>query len=145
MENPLAEPPTIIVHHLDHARAALAAAEETATGVRLLSAPGAAAFGGASWFADMIRLARQEHPGAEAEAVLDCGAEPGLALAAIREGVEAIRIRATAETRGRIAAIAAAAGCRLIGSAAAPVLDLLDSPDPETESKTWLNARKGRD
>lgn len=140
----MAEPPTIIVHNYRHAEGALAAAKAAGTAVRLLSAPGAAAYGGAAWFKEMIAAARAQHPGVEAEAVLDCGAEPGLALAAIRAGVEAIRIKAPAPVRARIRAIASAAGCRLVPVRRVRILDLLDAWNPEREARIWLQANMRR-
>jgi hypothetical protein len=143
-EDALAGPPTIIVHNFHHALGALAAAEAAGTAVCLLSAPGAAAHGGAAWFKEVVDAARDHHPDAEAEAVLDCGGEPGLALGAIRAGIEAIRIKAPAPVRARIAAIASAAGCRLVTNARARTLDLLDTRDPQREVAAWLGAARRR-
>ena len=140
----MAVPPTIIVHNLDHALGALAAAAEVQVAIRLLSAPGAAAHGGATWFREMIVLAREAHPGAEAEMVLDCGSEPGLALGAIRSGIEVIRIKAPAKVRERIAAIAAASGSRLVANDRARALDLLDTREPQAEVGTWLRRHRAR-
>ena len=143
-EDALAGPPTIIVHNLHHALGALAAAEAAGTAVRLLSAPGAAAHGGAAWFREVVAAARAQHPDAEAEAVLDCGGEPGLALGAIRADIEAIRIKAPAPVHARIAAIATAAGCRLVTNARIRALDLLDARDPQREVDAWLRAARRR-
>ncbi|ONG56671.1 hypothetical protein BKE38_05450 [Pseudoroseomonas deserti] len=54
--------------------------------VTLVSPPGAAAWLGAPLFLATIAAARQQVPGIEVFAVLDCGAAPGLALAALTEG-----------------------------------------------------------
>lgn len=134
--------PTFIVHDLGHARAALAAGARAGTKVRLLSAPGAAGFAGAAWFAEMVAAARAAQPEAASEAVLDCGREAGLALAAIRAGNEAIRLTAPAKVRARIAAIAAARGCGLMTGRRGPALDLLDAPDPERAAILWLAKRR---
>ncbi|MDX1484051.1 MAG: hypothetical protein R3229_06185 [Alphaproteobacteria bacterium] len=140
----MADPPTIIIHNLDHAKGALAAAAEAGVGVRLASAPGAAALGGAAWFVEVIAAARRAHPEAESEAVLDCGAEPGLALAAIRAGAEAIRLKARADVRRRVAAIAAAAGSRLVAAERGRSLDLLDHGDAQETVAAWLRRRNAR-
>jgi hypothetical protein len=140
----VAGPPTIIVHNLDHAVGALAAAAEAGTAVRLMSAPGAAAYGGAAWFGELTAQARDAHPEAEAEMVLDCGHEPGLALGAIRTGIEAIRITAPAKVREKIAAIATASGSRLVANDRARALDLLDARDPQREVSIWLARRRAR-
>ena len=138
----MAGPPTIIVHNIDHALGALAAAAEAGTAIRLMSAPGAAAHGGAAWFGELIAHAREAHPQAEAEMVLDCGHEPGLALGAIRTGIEAIRVKAPAKVREKIAAIATASGSRLVANDRARALDLLDARDPQREVSIWLHRRR---
>lgn len=139
----MAAPPTIIVHDLAQTRAALAAAEAAGMPVRLQSAPGAAAFAGAAWFAELAALARAAHPRAETEMVLDCGREPGLALAAIREGIEAIRLIARRDVREKVAAIAAGRGCRLIETRRGRALDLLDVANPERAVAGFLRERRG--
>ncbi|MDH3242304.1 MAG: hypothetical protein OEO83_16745 [Alphaproteobacteria bacterium] len=135
--------PTFIVHDLVHTRAALSAAVRSGVKVRLLSAPGAAGFAGAGWFVAMVAAARAAEPGAASEAVLDCGREAGLALAAIRAGNEAIRLAAPTRVRARIQAIAAASGCRLLSGRRGPALDLLDATDPERAAALWLARRRG--
>lgn len=140
----MAAPPTIIIHDLAQARAALGAAAAAGVPVVLQSAPGAAGFAGAGWFKALARDAHDVHPGAAADLVLDCGRAPGLALAAIREGVRAVRLTAPPRVREKIAAIAAARGCRLVTGRRGRVLDLLDVPDPEKAVAEWLATGRGR-
>jgi len=59
--------------------------------VTLLSVPYAAASVGPGWFEAIVRLAADQFPTVCYEAVLDCGAAPGDALAALRHGVNNIR------------------------------------------------------
>lgn len=121
------EPPAFIVHDLAQARAVLAAAEGLA--VRIESAPGAAAQGGAAWFKALAAAAAAAHPGAAATWVLDCGAEAGAALGAIREGVPALRTRAPRRALARIRDIAAQAGVQVF-TGRARGLDLGTTDDP---------------
>ena len=79
LEDALAGPPTIIIHNLGHALGALAAAEAAGTAVRLLSAPGAAAHGGAAWLNEVVAAARARHPRAEPDPLLDSESAPTLA------------------------------------------------------------------
>ena len=127
----------IIVHHLEHAVAALGAAKALGVPVTLRSAPGAAAYLGAAVFRDMIAAALSEVPGVEARAVLDCGDAPGHALNALRQGVPAVRLEAPAEVRARVGDIARQLGAAL-DEDAAPALDLLDADDPGAASREWL-------
>ena len=91
----------IIVHHLDHARAALAAAAECGRPVILLSAAGAAGYAGAPWFLRVVALATDEHPEAQWDAVLDCADRPGHVLAALRQGAIAVRFTGSKATARR--------------------------------------------
>lgn len=131
----------IIVHSLAEAKAAVTVAVDLGLPVILRSAPGAAAYLGAQVFRDMIAEAAGPDCSIAVTAVFDCGGEAGLALGALRHGLKVIRIDAPAETRERIADIAAQTGARLDGAngeTGMPVLDLLDCGDPEARVRTWL-------
>lgn len=130
--------PTIIVHTVEHARAALAAARDTGVAVVLESAPGAAAFLGAGVFREMIAAARKAVPEAESRAVLDCADAPGLALNALRLGLGAVRLDVPGEVLDKVADIAAQRGATLVTGSRGPALDLLDTGDPETACRDWL-------
>ena len=105
-------PAAIVIHGLAHAAAALAAAAELGVKVTLLSAPGAAGYVGPGWFRAVIEQARAVYPDADVTAVLDCGDMPGHALAALRDGVAAIRF--SGDTADKIADIAAQYGALVI-------------------------------
>ncbi|MBL4690671.1 MAG: hypothetical protein JKY68_04305, partial [Rhodospirillales bacterium] len=97
----------VIVHNLEDARTAVRVAAELGCPVTLRSAPGAAAYLGPQVFRDMIEQATVGHDGIIVEAVFDCGDDPGLALAALRQGLKVVRIDAPRETLYKIADIAA--------------------------------------
>ncbi|WP_159997341.1 hypothetical protein [Roseomonas sp. 18066] len=80
--------------------------------VTLVSPPGAAAWLGAPLFLAIIAAAEAEVPGVAAFAVLDCGAAPGLALAALGSGLGAV-VLAPCPAFAQVAAAAAAAGTPL--------------------------------
>lgn len=130
----------IIVHSLDHARAALAASIELGVPVCLRSPPHAAAYLGAAVFREMIAAATADYPEAKVTAVLDCGEAPGLALNALRHGVKVVRIRCAAEVRDRIADIAGQMEASL-DEDDGPALDLLDLADPREKCRIWLAAQ----
>ena len=127
----------VVVHGMDHARAALCAATEMDVAVRLLSAPGAAAFAGALWFERLIAEARREFPDAECDAALDCGDSAGLALGALRQGLPLIRFHGPKAVTGRVAAIARRQGAALDAGRGA-ALDLAQTDDPLTACRGWL-------
>jgi hypothetical protein len=87
----------------------------------------------------VITAARAEHPAADVSAVLDCGEEPGMVLAALRAGVPRIRFTGAAEMRGRLAAIAVQLGAAVEGPAVEEdLLDLLKARDPLALSRRFL-------
>jgi fructose/tagatose bisphosphate aldolase len=131
----------IIVHSLENARAALAAASDLAVPVTLRSAPGAAAYLGPQIFRAMIDAARIDYPEVEVVAVLDCGSDAGFALAAFRAGIECVRVELPAETSVRVADIAEQYGATLDNDHAPP-LDLLDCDLPLEACRTWLAGPK---
>jgi hypothetical protein len=127
----------VVVHSLAHAVAALKAAAEAGAGVTLVSAPAAAGYLGPGVFREMIAEARRRHPDVPVRAVLDCGDEPGFALAAFRSGIEAVRVDVPPDVRRRLADIARKSGA-VLDDGRAPALDLLDCADPYAAAKRWL-------
>jgi SAM-dependent methyltransferase len=131
-------PRAIVVHSLDQARAALAAAAEKQIPITLLSPEGAAGALGPAGFAALIAAARASHPEVRATAILDCGDATGFALAALRHGgVDAIRIEASREVRDKLRDIAVQSGADL-DETDWERLDLLDVADPAAACRNWL-------
>ncbi len=131
---------TIIIHSLDHARAALAASIALGVPVRLRSPSHAAAYLGTTVFREMISAAETDYPSAEFIAVFDCGENPGHALNALRHGIKVVRIRCADEVRARIADIADQMSASL-DDFDGPSLDLLDESDPPERCRAWLAAQ----
>ncbi len=127
----------VIIHNMSHARVAAAAAVELAVPVTLRSAPGAAGYLGAQVFRSMIELATAEYPKAKVQSILDCGDDPGLALAALRHGVACIAIAADQEVLARIADIAAQSDAA-IDNSDGPTLDLAEADDTFAAVYKWL-------
>lgn len=119
-----------IVHSAAHARAALAAAEKTGSAVTLESAPGAGIYGGGAYFVALIRQAAQTHPGAVFTAILDCGDQPGWAMAALDAGCKALRFHGKKNAAAPLAALAQQYGAQLLRGPAAGAIDLLYEKDP---------------
>jgi hypothetical protein len=113
-----------VVHSLDDARAALAAAERGVQ-VTLQSAPDAGVYGGVGWFERVVAAARAEFPHVAVNAILDCGDAAGVVMEAVRwlkePGREKVMLRFTgdAETARRLADIASQAGIELARETAA--------------------------
>ncbi len=134
----------IIVHSLAHARAALRAAAAHGVPVTLSSGPGAAGYAGPAWFRELIAAAVAEHPTTQVTAVLDCGAAPGHALAALRAGLKEIRVDADPAVGKRIAELAADTGARVAPAAGDDALDLAAAVDPDAACHAWLGAGRRR-
>jgi hypothetical protein len=117
----MAAGPAVIVNGLEDAVAVLRAARGAP--VTLLSAPGAALFGGCQWWRAVVRQAREAVPGDAAADVLDCADASGLAVSALRLGQSAIVVHADAPGYASVVAIAATCGATVLAVAPA-ALDL---------------------
>ncbi len=78
--------------------------------VCLLSAAGAARAGGVLWWRALMALAQAERPDTAMIDVLDCGAAPGLAMAALRAGQLRLVLAEDVAAWPRVAAAAATLG-----------------------------------
>jgi hypothetical protein len=105
----------MVVHHLEQARAALAAAAEAGCAIQLRSAPGAAGYAGVGYLQALGEQAGQE-------LLIDCGDDAGLVMAALRTGCRRLVFAGSEEMRRRLGEMAEQLGAELIAAA----------PDPET-------------
>jgi fructose/tagatose bisphosphate aldolase len=128
----------IIVHSLDDARAALAAASALKTPVTLASAHGAGGYAGPLWFKAIVEAAAAEYPGAEMAAVLDCADEAGTVLQALRHGLKRVRFTGNAAALKRLRAIAGELGAMIETGRAPAALDLREVADPAGAARTYL-------
>ncbi|MEE8332454.1 MAG: hypothetical protein V3R85_01295, partial [Alphaproteobacteria bacterium] len=82
-----------------------------------------------------------EFPEIEISGVLDCGAAPGHALAALRHGIKQIRFTGRGRARARLASIAEASGAVLAGPARG-ALELAGEAHPEAACRERLSGRR---
>jgi len=106
----------VIVHGLEDAQAALA----PGLPVTLLSASGAALFGGCLWWRALMGAA-----GVEGVSLLDCADAPGRALEALRLGLPGIVFTGEVSAREVIATVAARTGAVVLETAP-PALDMAE-------------------
>jgi hypothetical protein len=137
-----AEPaPTITVYGFADSVAALTAAALLRRPVRLKSPFVVAASLGPEVASSMFRRASDAISDAVATWVLDCGDDPGVALAALRVGVPEVQVDLPGEARARVADIARKLGARIAQDAeGTPVLDLANIDDPLTACRQWLES-----
>jgi delta 1-pyrroline-5-carboxylate dehydrogenase len=126
--------PSVVVHSLAHATAALKAAARAGRPAVLVSPPGAGSYVGPGWFRALVAAARETVPEARFSALLDCGDDVGAALAAIRSEIEGVVFTGRAHVARRLAEIADQHGVRLAKERPVPALDLGDDffASPET-------------
>lgn len=134
-------PAAVIVHSLEHARAACRAARALGLPVCLRSAPAAAGYAGPAWFRELALAVIEEFPDVDLTTSLDCGAAPGDALAAMRAGITTVRLRAPKRTRDKIVAIARRCGARLDEDRRS-ALDLDGVAEPLAACRQWLARRR---
>jgi hypothetical protein len=127
----------IIIYNLEHAEAALSAAEALDVDVTLISPPGGAATLGATVFRDIVAKAAESHPQARFKSVLDCGDEPGMAMGAFRHGIKGVRISNGPELSEKLADIAKQRG-GFVYIVQSDELDLHAMSDPAAACRTWL-------
>jgi len=100
----------IIFHNRRQAECSLEAAAGLSCHVTLLTAPGAAQYGGPSFYWAMVRAARDRYPQAEATALLDCGHDSALAQMALQIGWRHLVLMGRDSVRTKIRQIARAYG-----------------------------------
>ena len=126
----------IVVHSFADARAALAAAAALGRPVTLASAAGAGTYAGPGWFKALTEEAMRAVPTAQCDTVLDCGATPGLALAALQFGLKHVRFTGGEEAGRRLQAIAVQLDAA-IEMEPMPALDLRGIRQPEARCRAW--------
>jgi hypothetical protein len=129
----------IIVHSLAQASAAVDEAAALAVPVTLLSAPGAGAYAGPGWFKSIVDQAAARHPEIDLTAVIDCGAAPGMVLAALRGGFKHVRYTGADAPLHRLHAIAAAHDA-IIETEPCDALDLRSRRDAARLCRDYLAA-----
>lgn len=100
----------IIFHNQRQAECSLEAAADLSCHVILLTAPGAARYGGPGFYWAMVRAARDQHPQAEATALLDCGNDSALAQIALQIGWRHLVLMGRDSVRTKVRQIAQAYG-----------------------------------
>jgi hypothetical protein len=120
-----------VVHHLEQARAALAAAAELGCAIVLRSAPGAAGYAGVGYL-----KALGDEVGHEL--LIDCGDDAGLVMAALRTGCRRIVFCGSDELGRRLGDMAEQLGAALVVEAHAPEVLMLQ---PEDDPAATLRAR----
>jgi hypothetical protein len=129
----------VVVHDLDQARLALAAARAVGRPITLLSAPAAASAVGPAWFATLVRTVRAEFPDIEVEAILDCDRAAGRAMAALQTGFNGVVFTGSEAVLLKLADIGEDLRCTLY-DARPEALDLLAERDPAAACRAWLAA-----
>ncbi len=123
----------VIVHHAKQVRLTCAVAACSNNQPVLLTPPGAAAHAGVAYLKELVGGAQS------LEAIIDCGDDAGLAMAAIRAGWRDLHLCGDPEITAKIGDMLSQVGGRLHRSLPPP-LDLGSADDPEAELMTWLDA-----
>lgn len=132
-----------IVADLRLARIAVQEAAAAGADAELWSAPDAAASLGVGYWAALDRAILELADPGRAVTVLDCGDAPGLALAALREGLRTLHVAVRADVREKLAAIAETCGAAL-HPGPPPTLDLRDRLDAAASCRFALRNLAGR-
>ncbi|HZT20480.1 MAG TPA: hypothetical protein VFA23_13820 [Dongiaceae bacterium] len=129
----------VVVHDLDQAAAALAAAASLEVPVAVWSAPRTAIDAGVGWFSALARLAREAEPRARAVFILDCGDRADLVQEAFRDGLAGACFSGGPAAARRLADIARKSRARLHRTRPT-ALDLGAVADPAAALREFLAA-----
>ncbi len=129
----------IIFHNLDQAEGAMAFAAASRRPLTLLTAPGAAAYGGPGFYLAMVESARQRYPRAAVRAILDCGDDGAMAQMALSLGWRGLVLRGKATVRDKVRQIGESYNAEVL---ARPPKALDPGPDA-TDLKEFLSTRLG--
>jgi len=114
---------TVAIRDRFEGEAVLAAAAALGLEIVLVTAPGLARFAGAGFCAALSEVLGRP-------VGVDCGREPGLALAALRAGAPCVRLEAPAALFARVADIARQLGAELVREWPEPTLRLAPGETP---------------
>lgn len=103
----------VSIASLKDAVSALKMAESLGQSVILESPPRLVDVQGTAWFLSLVRQARLRAPDVQAMALIDAGNAAALALDALSQGAEIVRIDAACPARNKLKAIADGMGARL--------------------------------
>jgi hypothetical protein len=129
-------PPCIVIHGLDHARAALKAAQ--GRDIVLKSPSAAAALHGVEWWKRLLDRLRRDFPHAPFTAILDCGDCPGWAMAALRAEAGLIVLTGDGPAHGAVREAAEQKEAWGEGRWGYDSLDLLGAHDPGLVCREFL-------
>lgn len=125
--------PAVIVHNAAHVRLVRETAARLKVAPMLLTPPGAAAYAGVRYLKVLVDRAP------DCAALLDCGTEPGFAMAAMRAGWRDIHLAGEQVVLEKIEGMLNQIGGRL-HRALPPALDLGSADLPEARLTDWLIA-----
>jgi hypothetical protein len=126
----------VVIHDLEQARAALAAAAELGCAIQLRSAPGAAAYAGVGYLKALGGAVGHE-------LLIDCGDDPGIVMAALRTGCRKLVFTGPSHIAERLADMAAQSGATLVRETTqAERLDLSADDDASGACRAWLLGRQ---
>ena len=121
------------MHGLEHGRAVLAAAARLGLEPVPVTAPGAAAFWGVGYLRSLERAL-------DRPLVVDCGDDPGVALAALRAGCRTLLFTGRADVADKLASIASQLEACVARALDPPALALRPDEDPERALAALANA-----
>jgi hypothetical protein len=127
--------PAVVIHGFADARAVLSVGAP----VTLLSAEAAALYAGSGWWRTLIAQATAGYPDATCDDILDCADASGLALGALRIGLQRIVLHPSAPGWHRVAVTAASLG-GLVLAERPPALDMAQ-PGAARRVHDWLRVR----
>lgn len=131
-----------IIHTFNHAEMALKAAEMTGVEIQLLTAEGAAGYGGPFYFMELIKQASNYQPTARYIILIDCGDNAAMTQFALDVGWRKIILRGSNRTRKKLIELSKNYGRVEILSEAPVAIDLALENDPMNKLLEMLRSNE---
>lgn len=126
------------IHHLEHAGIALTLAQGRNISIVLNTPPQALAYASVDYFREVFCTAQSKYPEAQAKYILDCSGYPGMAMLALRRGIQHMRYIDDQTYMQSLLSMAQQKGTTLLTNPPETLFDLLDQEENQEELYSWL-------
>ncbi len=131
----------ICIHHLEHARIAFDIAQELGKHIVLSTPPQALSYASVDYFRELFNIAQDKYPSAQVKCIIDCSGHPGMAMYALRQGVNYIRYLDDQKFTQQLLSMAQQQEATLFTSLPESILDLLDQENAREACYSWISPR----
>jgi hypothetical protein len=127
----------VLVHNIDHVRAALDVAAEFRVALTLQNPAESLQYLGIGYIKSMIDEAVLQRPDAPHTFICDAGNNPAIVQEAFKAGFQTVRFEGSESVRDQLVSIATQYGGVILGDTPDDMLDLCFAEDPKAACRRW--------